>query len=79
MRPKFYEAGAFQVVAKNVEKGRNNASNHTGSPCPCKIHHTCTNFVENVIKTKTPKKQYRAIKKRSKDYTAHQDEISVVV
>ena len=36
MKPKFYEAGVFQVPAHTPEKGRNNASKHTGQPCPCR-------------------------------------------
>jgi hypothetical protein len=34
-KARFFEAGAFQVVATASGKGRNNASNHTHSPCPC--------------------------------------------
>lgn len=35
-KARFFEAGVFQVVATDPDKGRNNAHNHTHGPCPCK-------------------------------------------
>lgn len=58
MKPEFYEAGTFQVPAEVAQKGRNNTSKHTGSPCPCKkCDNSGLNLIENAVRSARRKRQ----------------------